>query len=209
MKIARLQKNKGFTLIETLIAILILTLAISGPIYIASMAFRNTIDSRDNITAQYLAEEVVESIRNNRDARMLKSSDSAKWISDGAGGPSVTDLANCFNNAGESTNRCVMNRSAETGTYVFEQCSSSGVCPNISFDPNGAIIYGKTGVADTSKFVREFYFEKGANDTSATTIPDNEAKLVVNIKWLNKGQSKVYTLTERLYAINYSQFFVK
>ncbi|MBC7766986.1 type II secretion system protein, partial [Arenimonas sp.] len=73
--IRKLNQNKGFTLLETLVAIFILTLSLTGPVYIASVAFHNTIDSRDNISAQYIAEEVIEVIRNKRDGYILNHND--------------------------------------------------------------------------------------------------------------------------------------
>lgn len=201
MNIIKIKKHqKGFTLLETLISIFILTLAITGPIYIASFSIRNTIDSRDNISAQYLAEEVVESIRNERDRRTLQGS--THWLSDSYS--TIFGGVNCFNPTGLSVNKCVMKKNSSDYSYVYEACPSNGNCPNISFNASSSIIYGDKDVSATSKFIREFYIEKGFNDTSITDIPDREARIVVNIKWKSRGQNKIYTLKENLYAINYN-----
>lgn len=202
MNISKIKKQKGFTLLETLIAIFVLTLAITGPIYIASFSLRNTIDSRDNISAQYLAEEAIEVIRNERDKRSLQSE--AHWLS--SSGSTIFNSANCFNDPDSSANRCVMKKNPDTGYYSFESCPLSGDCPNISFSPNENIVYGNSNFPNNSKFIREIYMEKGLNDTSTTSIPDSEAKVVVNIKWSNRGQDKIYTLKENLYNIDYKFF---
>ncbi len=197
MKKTRQITQKGFTLFETLVAIFILTLSITGPIYISSVAYRNTIESRDNIVAQYLAEEVIEVIRNKRDANMLDLEGTAGWLEN------ITGSVNCF------TSRCIMERDGMTNEYEFEACPPDANCANISFDTSGKIIYGNSDVSLTSKFIREFYFTKGKSDPATGEIPDREAALTVDIKWEDRGVEKVYTLTEHLYAIDYAKFFTQ
>ncbi len=198
--IPKIHKEKGFTLLETLVAIFILTLSITGPVYIASVAFHNTIDSRDNISAQYIAEEVVEVIRNKRDKYTLINADASAWLTN------IMGNVNCVNDEGNVINKCIVMRDTSIDeSYTFETCSSDG-CQYISFDPeekdpegNGAV-YGKARGTTFSKFKREFYFETSSNRPG-------EAVLTVNIKWEDKGRPKIYTLTERLYSINYKGFF--
>jgi prepilin-type N-terminal cleavage/methylation domain-containing protein len=192
--------QKGFTLLETLVAIFILTLSITGPVYIASVAFHNTLDSRDNISAQYIAEEVVEVIRNKRDKfALIKDEPSNTWVTDigltVSGGAGVE----CLNiTSGTIDNKCSMTKDDNTGDYVFTTCNDT--CLNISFDPTKKVVYGQSEVDIFSKFTREFYLEKEG---------DNGVKVVVNIKWSDKGRDKVYTLTERLYNVNYKKFFIE
>ncbi len=193
------KSQKGFTLLETLVAIFILTLSLTGPVYIASVAFRNTIDSRDNISAQYIAEEVVEVIRNRRDKYILSQTDS-DWISTVTGG-----TIDCENEGSTSDKKCVMTKDTDlippTDYYVFEACVG-GVCPNISFDPTGdEAVYGKVIAPSVSKFKREFYFETYGDDH------DSEVRLIVDIKWEDKGRTKKYSLSERLYSVDYKGFF--
>lgn len=58
---------KGFTLIETLIAVCILTLSIVGPLVAANRAIVSAQISRDQLTASYLAQEGIEYVRAIRD----------------------------------------------------------------------------------------------------------------------------------------------
>ena len=62
---------KGFTLIETLIAITILTLAIAGPMVTASRSIVAAQTARDQLTASYLAQEGIEYVRAMRDNEYL------------------------------------------------------------------------------------------------------------------------------------------
>ena len=76
---------KGFTLIETLVAITILTLSVAGPLYTANRAIVAAETSRDQLVASYLAQEGVEYVRRVRDDTYLAAYS--------AGGPNVSDIA--------------------------------------------------------------------------------------------------------------------
>lgn len=64
-------KRAGFTLIETMVAITIITLAIAGPLVIANSAIVAARISRDQLTASYLAQEGIEYVRAMRDDNYL------------------------------------------------------------------------------------------------------------------------------------------
>lgn len=59
--------NKGFTLVETLIAITVLMIAIAGPLVVASKGLTAALISRDQMTASLLAQESMEMVKNTRD----------------------------------------------------------------------------------------------------------------------------------------------
>lgn len=63
--------STGFTLVETLIAIAILTIAVAGPLYIADRAVVSAEIARDRLTASYLAQEGIEYVRAMRDNEFL------------------------------------------------------------------------------------------------------------------------------------------
>lgn len=194
------KKQSGFTLLETLVAIFILTLALTGPIYIATLGIRTSVTSRDGISARYLAEEVVEYFRNQRDFRSLRGTEYSKveWLKDITGG------VDCMNTSGASTDSCEL-RISPAGQYTIQACAAQ-TCAPLYFNPNSTTAY--YGVEDigalTSKFSRRFHFEVSPNDGSVTDDPNREVKLVVSVLWNDRGEEKIYTVSDYLFNVAYS-----
>ena len=65
--------KRGFTLVETMIAVFILTVSIGGPLTIVTKGLTAAFFARDQITAFYLAQEALEYIRNERDENTLST----------------------------------------------------------------------------------------------------------------------------------------
>src|SRR5512146_2123672 len=85
----------GFTLIETMVAVLLLAIAIAGPLTIASKGLSSALIAKDQIGAYYLAQDAVEYVRFARDANRLGGGD---WLL-GTGGSCTSstcvDLSSC------------------------------------------------------------------------------------------------------------------
>lgn len=81
MKIKKQQKNSGgFTLIEALFAVFILTLTITAFMGVVAQSLFSARYARDEITANYLLQEVSDYLRNDRDTLVLLSDDpNAGW----------------------------------------------------------------------------------------------------------------------------------
>jgi prepilin-type N-terminal cleavage/methylation domain-containing protein len=67
---------KGFTLVETLVAIVILLLVVIGPITVAQKGIQNAYFANERVTATFLAQEAIEGIRKYRDDLALNAWDS-------------------------------------------------------------------------------------------------------------------------------------
>lgn len=78
--------RRGFTLIETFVAITILVTAVAGPLTIASKGLTSSLVARDQLTASFLAQEAIEYVRQKRDTNHLQGN--ASWL---------TGLDNCIN----------------------------------------------------------------------------------------------------------------
>ncbi len=67
----RLAADSGFTLIETLVAISLLTVAIVAPMSLVTQSLSSAFYARDQVTAYNLAQEGIEALRAVRDGNIL------------------------------------------------------------------------------------------------------------------------------------------
>ncbi len=57
-----INKNKAFTLVETLVAIAVLMIAIAGPLTVSSQAYTAALDAKNQAIATFLAQATIEYI---------------------------------------------------------------------------------------------------------------------------------------------------
>jgi type II secretory pathway pseudopilin PulG len=171
-------KNKmGFTVLESIVAIAILSLSISGAFSSVQQSFSQSIIARDEVKAFYLAQEAIEIIRNMRDTNQL--------INIKVGGNSWLDnitTACPFTTAG-TKNTCSVDATNFQITNV--NCGGNGhdwgSCPVLKQDPS-TFLYGYTAGNNTI-FKREIQIERAQNDTLGNPI---EIAVTVRISW-NEG----------------------
>jgi Tfp pilus assembly protein PilV len=63
----KLNTEKAFTLIEALVGIAIILIAVIGPLSVTTNGIKTITQNKNRIIASYLAEEMVEELRNYRD----------------------------------------------------------------------------------------------------------------------------------------------
>lgn len=83
-------KNQGFTILETIVAIAILLVAIAGPLTVAEKGLIAAVSSQDQLTASYLAQDLMEYVKNVRDDNLLNN---RYWLTDIFSSPSSS--GNC------------------------------------------------------------------------------------------------------------------
>lgn len=77
------KRKRGFTIIESLVAIFILLISITGPLYFTQGALRVAFVARDQITAFFLAQDAIEYVKNVRDKNSITNINggSDNWLS--------------------------------------------------------------------------------------------------------------------------------
>lgn len=73
--------NKGFTLVETLVAISIFTLSMVAVLSVLVTSISNTSYAKRKMVASYLAQEGIEYVRNMRDNYVLYPESGKSWVS--------------------------------------------------------------------------------------------------------------------------------
>ncbi len=176
MKFLQSQKNQstqnGFTIIETLVAISILLVATTGPLSFAQNGLKASFLARDQVVAFYLAQDVVETIKNIRDNTAL--SGGTNWL----GG-----LGACNPGSEGSTAICSMD-TAET-LFNIESCLS-GTCSKLYFDTVTKQFVKNSGTNRIeSPFTRTIFV--------TNLVDDREAQIVVEIAWQSQlvGTKKI------------------
>lgn len=64
-------KNSGFTIVETLIAIVIFSFSVAGMVVVASGGIKDLTLGRNRLVANYFAQEGIELVRNVRDTYLM------------------------------------------------------------------------------------------------------------------------------------------
>ena len=174
------KKLRGFTLVETLVAISILMLAVTGPLYFAAESLKAATYAKDQITAFYLAQDAFEQIREIRSSNITKSS---SWLTGISG---VCDSL------------CKIDPHVTTTPVACV-----GNCGAIKRTDDGKYGYGYTsnGWNDTP-FNRSIKVETTENETVDGVTSPTEVKVTVTITWKSGTIDRVFTAYEFLRNVN-------
>lgn len=162
---------KGFTLVETLVAVLMLSLSIAGPLTIASKGLNATVVAKDQFISFYLAQDAMEYVRFLRDTACLTAGGgangcpSASWLS---------SLTPCVSTDGSAA--CYFD-SLGTNPSVTTACT--GTCPVMAYDSTNKVFnYNVTAQNTPQQFIRTVTIK---NDPAGSS-PD-EALVTVTVSW--------------------------
>jgi prepilin-type N-terminal cleavage/methylation domain-containing protein len=176
-KKACLPARQGFTLIETLVAVLLLTMAIAGPLTIASKGLSSALVAQDQVGAFYLAQDAIEYIRFKRDSNCLAAAaapgacPAGVWLSGlvGSGKCTADGSVTCrVDSLQDSVAEC-------TGTPTI-------VCPVINYDQQN-FFYTYAATSSTVVESKQRYVR-----TVKITTPyggnSEEARVEVKVSWI-------------------------
>lgn len=200
MKKLYTQKNNGFTLVETLVAVTILVVASLGPIAIAAQGIASAAYAKDQVTASYLAQEGVEFVRHVRDSYALEhdgnmsneAGEADYWL-----GPLV---GTCLNSSGQQSGDCQVSAydAISDGGNGEDKCTvgSTDTCEALKIQtnvsPSSPLSYfGYAGGSQTTQFTRTISIKNGTDD--------HHKIIEVRMDWVTKGKPKTYTLKENIF----------
>lgn len=173
--------QKGFTLIETFVAVLILVFAVIGPLGLLSRAIADGNYAKNQVTAYYLAQEAIELFINHRDFFISLDSPLFDWFN-------IIDTC-------EDGNRCKVWGPASLGGGInVQNCSGESCRLNIS---NNNIYTHEPG--EPSIFRRQIYFTNVEYDGSIIVSAD----MVVVVEWNNKNNIANFTLSTKIIDTSY------
>jgi len=170
--------RRGFTLVETLVAISIFTMSILALLSVLSQGISNTHYAKTKMTGLYLAQEGIEYIRNMRDTFVLYSERTGNdWTKFRA------KLASC--NLG---NECGIDNGALSTdpSFIFKCSSGASGCKLYLNNGN----YNAT-TGNESGFVRKIWAE--------VIDPDKEIKIFSSVSWNQGSGAYNITLSENLF----------
>jgi len=195
MKINKLQKNSGFTLVEALVAILILSISVSAMLGVTANTATSARYANNQIAANYLLQEAIDSVRNSRDTmafQMLGSGGSWNAFLSRYGAPN----SKCFSSSGCLLNLEVFNGADPSGINDVIGCN--GECNPLYYDTNATKLfynYRSTGEV-VSNFTRKVTMV-------ATPGNSDEVKVTATVNWKNGSTPKTQSL--EVYLLNWQK----
>lgn len=186
----KINKQKGFTLMESMVAIFILMLAITGPMVFAQNGLRAAFLSRDQITAFFLAQDAIEYVKNVRDGNVIDIVKSSTAPIDGWLGLSNSPLNNlCVSSDGlkscsiDTLSGNIASCSSNSVTGCIDDADTKTYTP-LNYFNNGSQSYftaqnANGGNIKPSLFAREVTIKK-INHNGNLNI---EAEITVKIRW--------------------------
>ncbi len=169
-------QKSGFTLIEILVAISILSMAILATFTAVSQSLKTTNFSEDQIVAYYLADEALEYIRNRRDSNAIQhinalgSGDTFDWL---------TGIIPACGTA------CFVDVSAASANAITA-CSGSDTasCPFLLYNATNGLYQYTSGTNTVYK-----------RAVKVESINATEVSVVVSVLWTAQSVTKNYTQT--------------
>ncbi len=195
-----MKKEAGFTLIETLIAILLLLTSVVALMVLASRIIIATKGQRQEITAQYLLQEGMEYLRNNRDSALNSGVSWADYsrpgpgcpLTVGSGTPSVCECIFLSGNPGMCSVDAIFDD--------VRSCSPTGCPKMIQVESPSRTIFCTPG-ANCPGFggaPKQTTFSRSIRMTPSTVNPE-ELYVDIQVFWTDTGGVKrVKTLNSSL-----------
>ncbi len=190
---------KGFTIIEAMVAIFILSVSVATMLGITASSAASARYANNEITANYLLQEAVDSIRNTRDTMVFQRK--ATW----------TDFLNRYGSSGKSKcfadSGCILliekfDPTNSRGGDDIEGCDNTGVCPNFLYDDDPTNEKTFYNYSSSTGYLSEF--KRTVNMVVDTTNPD-QLNITVKVEWYNGDPNNKRSQTLVFYLLNWQK----
>ena len=172
---ACLPARQGFTLIETLIAVLLLAMSIAGPLTIASKGLTSTLVAKDQFIGFYLAQDAIEQVRFLRDSACLASGGGPTGCPVSGANGWLSGLNNCLTSV--NPDGCYLDSLATNPTSPT--ACTGGVCETMRYDTTNHVFnYNQAVPLTPQRFIRTIKI--------TNTTPD-EAVVTVEVNWSDRA----------------------
>lgn len=171
--------KKGFSLVETMVAISIIIFSILGPLTLTSFSLKASSTAKNNLIAGSLAQEGIELIRAKRGDNVL-SGGSANWLF-GMGNPGGSGTI-CFDARGCSIDAYDLNP---------QVCPSGASACILRFD---GVYNHKTGNPSTNP---DTIFKRIIKLTEIN--PGIEVRMIVTVSWVERFGNQSVTVEENMF----------
>lgn len=184
MKHNFLKNNHGFTLVETLVAVAILSLSLLAGFTAVQSSLQNSNLTEDQITAFFLTQESVEFIKNIRDENALRNlgGTPTTWLHL----MSEVNTDPCY-----FGNVCRIDVVAKTMVYCG---TTAGSCPvlNQNTTPSSStyLLYGYTNGWTPTRFKREIQFQ---------SIQPDEVRVTTTVSWTKGNKNYTFQTSQLLF----------
>lgn len=207
-------KNKrnltsGFTIIEALVAIFILSVSVASMLGLTATSQASARYANNEITANYLLQEALDSIRNSRDTIAFQKKDNPQggWQNflDRYGFP----YSSCFSSAG-----CMLNieefDTGGTGDSDVTVCSVDEGCSFLYFDDTQdedvtSVFYNYSEHGSPSIFKRTVNMETSKDKDNLGVDGKDEIKVTVKVEWRNGDNTTVMSRQLVSYFLNWQK----
>src|SRR4030043_1079800 len=155
------KKNAGFTVLEVIIAIFVISIGVLAVVRVMPSIISGSSLNNDRLTAAYLAQEGIEIVRNIRDSNRIQGDDDDDGFQ-----------ANCkkINGGCEVDYFCVTVLNPNPGNphaKCLQSCGSPQTLTPLKIDPNKGFNYS-TGSG--TQFKRVVYIEKETDYINVTSV---------------------------------------
>ncbi|MBP9802925.1 MAG: prepilin-type N-terminal cleavage/methylation domain-containing protein [Candidatus Pacebacteria bacterium] len=186
----------GFTLVETLVAISIFTIALIGMLNITGGTISDTNYAKDKLVANYLASEGIEYIRNLRDTYNLYEANGWDGFLSHIKVCKVENKTGCYINP---RNIDFNNQTQPMKSLEVNECAG-GVCPNLYYEPDLAIYKYNYISGNLTSFSRKIFIE----ELPTQNLQDKEIKVTSTVSFVAGRRSSSVTFTT--YLKNWNEF---